>query len=129
MGLPVEVQDPALVRVGGADVGGAGDDLAGVGALLVGDVVDGESIFIVAVADFSPDVFLVWTAVDDALGVVDVTICGSASGGGWVGWVAHIDEDQARTTSRVARLGSHGKGISGLEVDNNIVRTAELEVV
>ena len=55
--------------VRGSDVGGAGDDLAGVGTVLVGHVVDGQGVFVVAVADVAAEVLLVGAAVDDTLGI------------------------------------------------------------
>lgn len=42
---------PALVRVASANVRCARNDLASVGAFLVCDIIDGESVFIVAVAN------------------------------------------------------------------------------
>ena len=52
-----------------SDVGGAGDDFAGVWAVLVGHVVDGQGVFVVAVADVAAEVLLVGAAVDDTLGI------------------------------------------------------------
>ena len=53
--------------VGCAVVRSAGDD-GGVG--FVGDVVDGKTVFVVAVADVMTKVALVGTAVSDALGLL-----------------------------------------------------------
>jgi hypothetical protein len=58
-----------LVGVRGSDVGGARDDSAGFGAVLVGYVVDGQGVLVVAVADVAAEVLLVGAAVDDALGI------------------------------------------------------------
>jgi hypothetical protein len=57
------VDDPALVRVGVADVGGFADDD---GVLLVGCVVDGQGVLVVAEADLLAEVLFVGAAVDDA---------------------------------------------------------------
>jgi hypothetical protein len=59
------VDEPALVGVGGADVGGRGD-LDGV--LLVGDVGNGQGVLVVVEADLVASVLLVRALVDDALG-------------------------------------------------------------
>lgn len=69
VGLPHGVEDPALVGVGCADVRSARDDLSGVGAVLVGHIVDGEGVLVVAVADVTAKVLLVGSAVHNALGV------------------------------------------------------------
>jgi hypothetical protein len=55
--------------VRGAIVRGPGDDGW---SEFIRDVVDGEGIFVVSVADFATDVFGIWTAVDEALGIVDI---------------------------------------------------------
>jgi hypothetical protein len=57
--LPHGVENPALVGVGGTDVRSAGDDLSGLGAVLVGRIVDGEGVLVVAVADISAEVLFV----------------------------------------------------------------------
>lgn len=62
--LVVAVEHPALVRVRRAGVRGARDDR---GRVLVGDVVDGECVFVVAVADVPTGVAGIGTAVDEAL--------------------------------------------------------------
>ena len=67
--LPHGVENPALVSVRGTDVGSARDDLSGVGTVLVGHVVDGESILVVAVADVTAKVLLVRSAVHNALSI------------------------------------------------------------
>lgn len=72
MRLPHWVQDPALVRVGSSFVRSAGDDGCGVGTILVRYVVDGEGVFVVAVANVAAEVLLVGATVDDALSVMDV---------------------------------------------------------
>ena len=69
VGLPHGVEDPALVGVRCTDVGSARDDLSGVGAVLVGHIVDGESVLVVTVADITAEVFLVGSAVNNALSI------------------------------------------------------------
>ena len=54
------------MRVGGAVVRGAGDDGRGG---FVGHVVDGERVFVVAVADVVAEVAGVGTTVGEALGL------------------------------------------------------------
>jgi len=67
--LPHGVENPALVGVRGTDVGSARDDLSGVGTVLVGHIVDGESVLVVAVADVTAEVLLVRSAVHNALSI------------------------------------------------------------
>lgn len=67
--LPHGVKNPALVSVGSADVGSARDDLSGLGTVLVGDIVDGEGVLVVAVADVTAKVLLVRSAVHNALSI------------------------------------------------------------
>lgn len=62
------VEHPALVGVGCTVVRSAGDDG---GVSFVGDVVDGETVFVVAVADVMTKVALVGTAVFGCIGPVE----------------------------------------------------------
>jgi len=62
--LPLLVQNGTLVGVLDTGVAGDGDDL-GVG--LVGDVVDGQRVLVVAVADIATSVARVRATVDEAL--------------------------------------------------------------
>jgi hypothetical protein len=48
VGLPVGVDDPALVGVGGSDVGGAGDDGGCLASGFVRYVVDGDWAYTVS---------------------------------------------------------------------------------
>ena len=57
------VDNPALMGVGVTDVRGFADDDR---VLLVGSVVDGEGVLVVAKADLLAEVLLVGAAVDDA---------------------------------------------------------------
>jgi hypothetical protein len=59
MSLPHGIENPALVGVGGTDVRSAGDDLSGLGAVLVGHIIDGEGVLVVAIADISAEVLFV----------------------------------------------------------------------
>jgi hypothetical protein len=72
------VDDPTLVRVCIANVWGRTDDG---GILLVGGVVHGQGVFIVAKANFLANVLRVRTLVNDTLCVVNIAIasCGVKS--------------------------------------------------
>ena len=65
------VDDPALVRVGVADVWGRTDDG---GVLLVGGIVDSQGVFVVTEADLLTHVFRVRALVDHTLCVVNIAI-------------------------------------------------------
>jgi hypothetical protein len=71
------VDDPALVGVGVADVRRLADDD---GVLLVGCVVDGEGVLVVAEADLLAVVGFVRAAVDDTFSVVDIAGLTDAAG-------------------------------------------------
>jgi hypothetical protein len=85
-------------------VGGSGDNS---GVFLVRDIVNGEGILVVSVADVSTVVLLVWTAVDNALGVMNVSVDIRASRFNWFGNIGKIDEDQARKTGGVTWLSAN----------------------
>ena len=130
VGLPVQVQHPALVRVAGADVRGLGDDGRRVDAEFVRDVVDRQRVFVVAVADLLALVSRVGSVVDDALRVVHVSVLASASGRPWVGDVCRVDEDDTRTACAVSWLGAHhGDPIGAFWALHNVVSTADGQVV
>jgi hypothetical protein len=124
--LVLGVEDPALVGVGGALVAGDGDEL---GVLLVGDVVDGEGVLVVAVADLAALVLLVGALVDQALGVVDVAVGGRTAGGGRVGGVAEVKEDETTAALGGARAGTDDVGEARLVVGEDVVGTAVGEVL
>lgn len=115
---------------------GDGDDL-GVVSLLVGDVVDGEGILVVGIADIASKVTLVRATVDHALSVVDVAVSGSTARGGDVGRVADVKEDQPTTAGQVvtdtdglvATDGTSSNGVVELLVDDNVVGAADGELV
>lgn len=130
MGLPVQVEHPALVCVSGADVGCLGDDGGGIDAPFVGDIVDGQGVFVVAVADFLALVLLVGPVVDDALSVVDISVLASASRGPGVGWIGRVDEDQASPTRAVSWLSSdHSNPISAFGSLHDVVGSADGQIV
>lgn len=62
--LPVQIVHPALVGKGSAFVGCARDDLR---VLLVANIVDGDGVFVVAVANVAAIVLGVRASVDDTL--------------------------------------------------------------
>lgn len=120
-GLPHWIVDPALVRIGCSNVRRAGDDLCGLRTGFVGYVVDGQGVFIVAVANVLAVVASVGTAVDDALGVVDVAVLRSATFGVGLGWIVEVNEDETSTASRGPGCSSNSYSIVELLVDNNVV--------
>lgn len=63
MGLPHGVDDPSLVRVCRSGVRRAGDDGASVRPVLVGHIVNGQGVFVVAIADVSAIVPLIGPTV------------------------------------------------------------------
>lgn len=128
MGLPVGVENPALMSVGGALVGSAGDDGSGLGSDLVGDIVDGERVLVVAVADVAAVVLLVGSTVDDALGVVNVAVLGRAAGAVRLGGVLHVNVDETSSAGAVAGSGADCNGIAQLLVCNDVVRTSDGEI-
>jgi hypothetical protein len=101
MGLPVLVGDPALVGVRGAGVGSAGDDGSSADTLLVGDIVDGQSVLVVTVADITSVVLLVGTTVHNALSIVGVAVLGCATLNVRLGDVISVDEDGSTSTGVV----------------------------
>jgi hypothetical protein len=120
------VDDPALVRVGVADVGGLADDDW---VLLVGCVVDGEGVFVVAEADFLAEVLLVRAAVDDTLCIMNIACLTDAAGRGWVAGVGHVDHEHATGACGVAGVGTRtatdGVDHVNLGVGDKVVRCTE----
>lgn len=134
--LPRLVVDDALVDVLSAGVVADGDDVGDV-AGLVGDIVDGQRVFVVTVADISAVVAGIGATVDEALGVMDVAVAGSAAGAGDVGGIADVEEDQSaaagevvsHTNRRVTADGTASNGVVELLVDDDVVGTADGELV
>jgi hypothetical protein len=103
VGLPKRIEDPTLMGVRGADVGSARDDgTSGAKSLLVGYIVDGQGVLVVAVADVAAVVFLVGSTVDDALSIVCVTVLAGASLNVRLGGVVQVDEHRSTVTGVVA---------------------------
>lgn len=112
------VKEPSLMGICESFIADLGDDG---GVLLVGHVVDGEGVLVVAEADFLAAVGPVRTAVDNALRIVDVAVVGRAALVNGVGRVRDIDH--VETT--VALVGAYGVDhVSGL-VDDDVVAAAE----
>lgn len=63
MGLPHGVDDPSLVRVCRSGIRCSGDDGASVCPVLVGHIVNGQGVFVVAIADVSAVVPLIGPTV------------------------------------------------------------------
>jgi hypothetical protein len=117
--LVLFIVDDALMDVLRAGKAGDGDNVCCV-ADFVGDVVDGEGVLVVAVADvtavvYSQSVHILravhtWTlrtlpvgsAVDDALSVVGVAVLGRTALKVWLGWVIHVDVHGTTTASVIA---------------------------
>lgn len=136
--LPLGVGDPTLVgvcicyqslfmlsmrgkisqRTASTLVRGARND---VGLVLVGDIVDGQSVFVVTVADITAEVLLIRATVDEALSIVDVTVTSGATRGGRVGGVAEVNEDQPGAAGAGTRLGADSNGVLLLLVDDDVV--------
>lgn len=117
--LPLSVEDPTLVSVGSTLVAGNGDD-ARVG--LVGDIVDGEGILVVAIADVMAQVLLMRAPVNEALSIVDVAIVAVAAEQGRVGGVLEIEEDETATALGVnAGTATDDGAVLPLLVGENVV--------
>lgn len=75
--LVATVQHGSLVDVASSGVCDFADDVGDIG--FVGDVVDGHGVFVVSVADITPGIASVWTAVYQALRIVDVAVAGGTT--------------------------------------------------
>ena len=134
--LPLLIVHYALVDVLCAGERGDGDDVSEI-ALLVRHFVDGQCVFVVAVADVAPVVPLVWAAVDEALCVVDVAVAGGAARGEGMSGVGHVEEDEAAAAGQVATDadgfvaadGADSHGVVELLVDDDVVRAADGQLV
>lgn len=125
--LPHRVEDPALVSVRCTDVRSTRDDLAGFGTVLVGDIVDGEGVLVVTVADIAAKVLLVGAAVNNALSIVGVAVLRRAASLVRLVGVVQVDEDRATGTGVVtanAATTANSDGVAELLVGNDVVRTA-----
>jgi len=126
--LPVAVENSTLMCVCSADIRSARDDLRGIKTSLVSHIIDGESVFVVAVADIATKVALVRTTINKTFGVVDVAILTRATRGNRLGDVTDIDEDETSSASTVARLSSNRDCISKFLVDDDIVSATDRKV-
>jgi len=95
------------------------------GCGFVRDVHDGEGVFVVAEADFVSVVCRVGTLVDDALGVVDVTVFGVTTSKGRGCGFADIDHVKTGTTC----LGTDAVRVTGDFVDGDVVAVSEFGIV
>lgn len=105
--LVVGIEDDTLVRVGRAGVASPGDDGGGG---LVGDIVDGQRVLVVAIADVAASVASVRSAVDQALSIVDIAVTRGTARGGRASGVRQVDEDQSRPALVSAWLGADCNG-------------------
>jgi hypothetical protein len=128
VGLPEGIENPTLMGVGGSDVGCARDDGTSVTeTLLVGDIVDGQSVLVVAVADVTAVVLLVRSSVDYALSVVSVAILAVATLNVRLSGVVHINEHGSTSAGVVttgATASTAGDGVVLLVVGDDSVGTA-----
>jgi hypothetical protein len=126
--LPVGVENPTLMGVGSSDVGCARDDGTSVTeTLLVGDVVDGQGVLVVTVADVTAVVLLVRSTVDNALSVMSVAVLAVATLNVRLGGVVHVDEHGSTSTGVVTTgttASTAGNGIVLLFVGDDSVGAA-----
>jgi hypothetical protein len=126
--LPHGVENPTLVGVGSSDVGCAGDDGTGVTeADLVGDIVDGQGVLVVAVADVTTIVLLVRSTVDNALSVVSVAVLTVATRDVRLSGIVHVDEHGSTGAGVVtagATASTAGDGVVLLVVGDDCVCAA-----
>jgi hypothetical protein len=97
-------------------VGCAGDDGRRVGSVLVRNVINRESVFVVPIADVAAIVLLVWALIKHALCVVHITVNFSAPRTVWVSDVVDVDVDQSGSAGAGTRLSPDCDGISELLV-------------
>ena len=128
VGLPHGIKDPTLVGVRSTDVRSARDDGTSVTeANFVGDIVDGQGVLVVTVANVTAVVLLVRSTVDNALSVVSVAILTVATRDVRLSGVVHVDEHGSTSTGVVtagATASTAGDGVVLLVVGNNGVGAA-----
>ena len=91
------------------------------GVRFIGDINNGDGVFIGVKADFFALVFSIGTIVDDTLGIVGVAIGTVTTGKAGAGGVLDIDHVQPTTTGvAVARPNQVSKAT--VFVDNDVVR-------
>jgi hypothetical protein len=128
MGLPHGIQNPTLMCVRSPNIGSARDDRTSVTeTLFVGDVVDGQGILVVTVADITAVVLLVGATVDDALSIVCVAILASTALDVGLSGILHVDEHWSTLTGVISTgstTGAVSNCVSELFVGNNGVCSA-----
>lgn len=106
--LSLRVQNPALVGVSSALIRRNGDD-------------GGQGVFVVAVVDVTAVVLLIGTAVDEALGIMDITIVTVTADADRLGCILEVEEDETSGATLVPGARSHGAGVATFLVYNDIV--------
>jgi hypothetical protein len=84
-----------------------------------------HATFVVSVADLFANVLGIWTAIYDALGIMDIPTLGSTPRAGWFGWIRQVNEDDAGPALVVTWNGSDRVGKVRLLVDHHVVRTTD----
>lgn len=134
--LVLFIVDHTLMDVFGTRIAGDGDDVGDV-ALFVRYIVDGKGVLVVAVADVTTLVSLIGAPVDQALGVMDVTITRRTTWARGVRRICHVDEDETTTARQlvsnpdglVATDGAASNGVIELLVDDDVVSSTHWKVV
>lgn len=83
-------------------------------ALLVRNVVNRQSVFVVTIADVTAVILLVRAAIFDALSIVYVAVLVGAARAVRVGNIIDVDVDQTRSAGTATRLSADSDGISEL---------------
>lgn len=134
--LPLLVVDYTLVNVLGSRVRGDRDDVGHV-ADLVGGIIDGQCVLVVAIADIASVVALVRATVHKALCIVNITVSSSTARRKHIGRISHVQVDKTATAGKVATNtnglvsthGSNSNGVVKLLVDNDVMRTPSGKLV
>ena len=88
--LVLAIENRALVDVTCSWVCDLRDDVGDIG--FVRDIVDGQRIFVVAIADITAFIALVWAVIHDALRIMNVSVASRAAERDWVGRILDIEE-------------------------------------
>jgi hypothetical protein len=129
------VVDNTLMDVLSTGEGCYRDDVGGV-ANLVRCVVDGDGVFVVAVADVTAFVPLVRATVDQTFGVMDISITSCTARTPGVGGVGHVEVDQTTAAGEVTSNSdglvtanrSNGNGVVQLLVYLHETRSANVDL-
>lgn len=81
----------------------------------------GQGVLVEAIADITAAVAGVGSAVDNALGIVNISITRCAARRGGLGWVAQVDEEQTSAASAVTGNSADSNGVVLLLVDDDVV--------